>query len=189
MALGLTSCGGVDNPSTIGGQKLSFFYYQNCINPIFDKLLPIVGTSLTNTCSGSGCHDNVAGTGGAFRIVPQLNPVTDYVNPAQPPATIRATNMSKNFYSSQGEADVSTPAQSRLIIKPLVQGVLHGGGQIFPNDQDQNVKLIRYWITHPVPEPQDEFSTGPAVANMFTPPIDFATFNPSTFNPASCNTQ
>ena len=36
--------------------------------------------------------------------------------------------------------------------------VLHGGGQIFPNDQDPNVKLIAYWISHPVPLGQDEFS-------------------------------
>jgi|SRR5882724_314124 len=199
LALGLASCGGgggplnnpptIDNPGTAGGQKLSFFYFENCINPIFDKLLPIAGTSLTNTCSGSGCHDNAAGTGGAFRVVPALNPVTDYVDITQAPAVIRATNMSKNFYSAQGEADIGTPAQSRLMIKPLVQGVLHGGGQIFVNDQDLNVKLIRYWITHPAPQGQDEFSTGAATSNMFTPPINPLTFDPSTFNPSSCNTQ
>jgi hypothetical protein len=44
-AWGLASCGGggnplgnpdtIQNPPTQGGQKLSFIYFQKCINPIF----------------------------------------------------------------------------------------------------------------------------------------------------------
>ena len=37
--------------------------------------------------------------------------------------------------------------------------MLHGGGLIFPSETDPNVKLIKYWITHPAPLGQDEFST------------------------------
>ncbi len=192
--VGLTSCGGsnpldnpatVSNPGSVGGQKLSFLYFETCINPIFDELLPIPGTTRTNTCSGAGCHDNVAGTGGAFRVVPAAQPV-DITLAANTPAVIRATaDMYKNFYSAQGEVDVSTPAQSRLLIKPLVQGVLHGGGLVFSGVSDPHVKLIQYWITHPAPIGQDEFST--ASYSMFTPPFDPQ--NPQSTTAANCNTQ
>ena len=67
--------------------------------------------------------------------------------------------MYKNFYSAQGEVVFGSPTQSRLIAKPRLLGVLHGGGLIFENDQDPNVRLIQYWITHPMPAGQDEFST------------------------------
>ena len=57
-------------------------------------------------------------------------------------------------------------------------GVLHGGGLIFPNENDPNAKLIKYWISHPAPLGQDEFST--AAYTMFTPN------DPVT---GTCNTQ
>jgi len=37
--------------------------------------------------------------------------------------------------------------------------VLHGGGRIFVDDQDPDVKLIQYWMSHPAAQGQDEFST------------------------------
>ena len=70
-------------------------------------------------------------------------------------------------------------AQSRLLAKPLVQGVLHGGGLIF--DERATIrtrKLIKYWISRPVPQGQDEFSD--AADTMFTPA------DPQT---GTCNTQ
>jgi len=94
-------------------------------------------------------------------------PVVDVTNPANTPDVIRAGDMYKNFISAQGQVVISSPDQSRLLNKPLVRGVLHGGGQIFASAQDPNVKLIEYWITNPVPLGQDEFST--ATYNMFTP--------------------
>jgi hypothetical protein len=163
-------CGGgsnpLDNPATVSnpqnstGQKLSFVYYQRCINPIFLALLQINqnGTISTNTCAGSGCHDNTSGTGGAFRVIPTAQEV-DLTNLANTPDVIRTTDMYKNFYSAQGEVVLSSPFESRLLTKPLVLNVLHGGGQIFEFSQDPNVQLIEYWITHPMPSGQDEFST------------------------------
>ena len=94
---------------------------------------------------------------------------------------IRASDMYKNFYSAQGEVVLGAPAQSRLLAKPLLMNVLHGGGQIFANDQDPNVKLIEYWIGNPVPQGQDEFSTT-TYSTMFTP-----AFNPSSPNSSTCN--
>ena len=73
---------------------------------------------------------------------------------------------------------LGSAAQSRLLAKPLLLNVLHGGGQIFPDAQDPNAKLIQYWISHPVPAGQDEFSSAANV--MFTPP------DPTT---GSCNSQ
>jgi hypothetical protein len=86
--------------------------------------------------------------------------------------------MYKNFYSAQGEVVTGSLTQSRLLAKPRLLNVLHGGGLIFPDDQDPNVKLISYWITHPMPAGQDEFST--ASNSMFTPA------DPNT---GTCNTQ
>jgi hypothetical protein len=186
----LTHCGGggdnpvgnpplISNPNETSGQKLSFIYFQNCINPIFVTPLQvnINGVVSTNTCASSGCHDNASGTGGAFRVVGSAAPV-DLANAANTPDVVRASDIYKNFVSSQGSTVIGSAAQSRLLNKPLVQGVLHGGGLIFLNDQDPNVRLLRYWISRPMPEGQDEFS---AAGNaLFTPA------NPTT---GACNTQ
>ncbi len=185
----LTGCGGggnplgnpsnVDNPAAVGGQKLSFAYFQKCINPIFLAQLQINvnGVISTNTCAGSGCHSDATGTGGAFRIVPGAVAL-DVRNPANTPDVIRQSDMYKNFYSAQGEVVFGSPTTSRLVAKPRLMGVLHGGGLIFENDQDPNVRLIQYWITHPMPAGQDEFSA--AGNGLFTPADPIS---------GTCNTQ
>ena len=186
IALALAGCGGgsnpfdnppdVANPASVGGQKLSFEYFQRCINPILlARLAPLQGGTATNTCAN--CHDNVTGTGGALRVVPTAA-LVDLPSLAGTPDAVRATDMYKNFYSAQGSSIVGVPKESRLLTKPLLLNVLHGGGQIFENEQDPNARLIAYWITHPMPQGQDEFS---AAGNaLFTPP-DAAT--------GACNTQ
>jgi hypothetical protein len=180
----LAACGGgnpfdnpptVENPTGSGGRKLSFAYFQKCIDPIF--LATIAGAGGNNTCASSGCHDTVAGTGGALRVVPAAT-LVDLGDPTLTVDAIRATDMYKNFYSSQGVTVVGAPPQSRLFAKPLLLNVLHGGGQIFASQQDPNAQRIAYWITHPMPESQDEFSS--AGNSLFTPP-DAAT--------GACNTQ
>lgn len=189
VSLCLSGCGGgsdafgnpptIVNPEIPGGKTLSFAYFQRCINPIFLALLPIQlgGTTTNNTCAGSGCHDNTSGTGGAFRVVANAQPV-ELTSPDANPAAIRSTDMFKNFYSAQGSVVIGSASQSRLLTKPLLSGVLHGGGLIFLSEDDTNARLIRYWISRPVPQGQDEFSTTSAA--MFTPP------NPET---GACNTQ
>jgi hypothetical protein len=174
----VAGCGGgssnpLDNPQTVanppsaGGQRLSFAYFQKCINPILIAQLPIPNAGgATNTCAGSGCHDTTTGTGGALRVVPGAQPL-DVTDPAVTPAVIRASDMYKNFYSSQGEVVLGSTTQSRLLAKPLLLNVLHGGGLIFASENDANARLIKYWISHPAPMGQDEFST--ATWAMFTP--------------------
>jgi len=179
LAVVLGGCGGgsnpldnppaVDNPPGVGGQKLSYAYFQRCVFPIFLAQLPIHqgNVSSVNTCAASGCHDNINGTGGAFRVV-STAAVVDVNDPANTPDAIRATDMYKNFYSAQAATVLGAPTQSRLLIKPLVQGVLHGGGIVFDSVDDPNAKVIAFWISRPVPAGHDEFST--SANSLFTPP-------------------
>lgn len=186
----LAACGGgasdavgnpptIKNPDVVSGQYLSFAYFQRCINPIFLAQLPVHsgGSTATNTCAGSGCHDTTTGTGGALRVVPGAQAV-DLGDAANTAAAVRLSDMYKNFYSAQGATVIGSSAQSRLLTKPLLMGVLHGGGLIFTSEQDPNAQLIKYWISHPMPVGQDEFST--ASDALFTPP-DAKT--------GTCNTQ
>ncbi len=190
VAAVFAGCGGADsnplgnppillNPPAAGGQKLSFVYFQKCINPIFLAQLQINqgGVKPTNTCASPGCHDNTTGTCGAFRVVSGAMAV-DLADPANTADVIRGTDMYKNFYSAQGSAVIGSPVQSRLLAKPLSLNVLHGGGVVFADPADPNARLIAYWIGRPMPLGQDEFSR--AADTMFTPP------NPTT---GTCNSQ
>ena len=103
--------------------------------------------------------------------------LVDLTSPANTPDVIRQTAMYRNFYSSQGETLIGAPTASRLLNKPLVRTVLHGGGLIFADESDANARIIRYWITRPMPAGQDEFST--AAANLFAP---------ADVNTGPCNT-
>ena len=185
----LAGCGGdgnpldnpptLQNPTTAGGQKLSFAYFQKCIQPVFVAPLQVNqnGAISVNTCAAAGCHDNATGTGGALRLIGSAQRV-DTANPANTPDVIRTTDMYKTFYSAQGEVVFGAPLSSRLLTKPLTLNVLHGGGLIFLSESDPNVMLIRYWISRPMPQGQDEFS--PAANSMFTP---------ADPNVGACNTQ
>jgi len=180
----LVACGGggnnpfdnpalVDNPLSAAGRKLSFAYFQRCINPIFLTQLTVVqnGVRSQNTCAASGCHDDASGTGGALRVRPAATAI-NLADATQTPALIRDSEMYRNFYSAQGETVPGQPLASRLLTKPLLLNVLHGGGLIFETQQDELVKRIAYWINRPMPAGQDEFSS--ASASMFTP-ADVAT--------------
>jgi hypothetical protein len=182
----VAACGGGDNPlgnpptvvNTPGGsgQSLSFVYFQKCVNPVLVAQLSLPAGG-TGSCASAGCHDNANGTGGAFRMQASATFI-DLANAANTPDAVRLTEMYRNFYSAQGSTVIGAPTSSRLVNKPLVQGVLHGGGVIFSNTNDPNLKLLQYWISRPMPAGQDEFSN--AAAAMFTPA------DPTT---GSCNTQ
>jgi hypothetical protein len=189
-AVGLVAgCGGgtnpLDNPALVSnlasasGQRLSFAYFQKCVNPIFVASLQIQlgGTTSNNTCAGAGCHDNISGTGGAFRVVPAAQPV-NLSDPSLTVDAIRASDMYKNFYSAQGEVVVGSVTQSRLLAKPMLLNVLHGGGLVFANETDPNAVLIKHWISHPAPLGQDEFSS-----------VSYSMFTPADPVSGTCNTQ
>lgn len=165
----LASCGGgnplsnpdsVQNPGQTTGQKLSFIYFQKCVNPIYSLQLQVNqnGVTTTNTCASGGCHDTNTGTGGALRLIGSAAPIAvPNPNDASAVAAARASDMYKNFYSSQGATVIGAPGESRLLEKPMLQ-VLHGGGQIFFDANDPNAKRISFWISRPMPQGQDEFS-------------------------------
>lgn len=185
FATAMAGCGGgnplgnppdVTNPPGSSGQSLSFVYFQRCVNPVLIAQLALPGGG-TGSCASSGCHDDRNGTGGAFRMLGSAVTV-DLTNPANTPAVVRASDMYRNFFSAQGSTLIGGPAQSLLLKKPLVLGVLHGGGVVFGSANDPNAKLIEYWISRPMPQGQDEFSS--AAAALFTPP------DPAT---GTCNTQ
>ena len=167
------------NPPATGGQRLSFVYFQRCINPIFLAQLQINqgGVVSTNTCASSGCHDNTTGTGGAFRVVQSAQSV-NLADPANTPDMVRTSDMYKNFYSAQGSSVIGSPTQSRMLTKPLTLNVLHGGGVVFADMNDANARLLAYWIGRPMPQGQDEFSSS---ANTMFTPADSAT--------GTCNSQ
>jgi len=166
LTLGLAACGGGDsanplsNPATVsnplntGGQKLSFAYFQRCVLPVLIANLPALQGLGTNSCASGGCHDTVTGTGGALRLIGGAAAVSL----GSSADVIRASDMYKNFYSSQGAVLVGSPTQSRLVAKPLLL-VQHGGGQVIASISDPNVLPIVYWINHPMPVGQDEFSS------------------------------
>jgi hypothetical protein len=173
----LVACGGggpfdnpplVDNPAQTAGRKLSFAYYQQCVHPILLMQLSVVhnGVRTQNTCASAGCHDDTSGTGGALRLRPAAAPV-DLADAALTPERIRDTDMYRNFYSAQGEAIPGQPLASRLLTKPLLLNVLHGGGLVFDSADDPLVRRIAFWIGRPMPAGQDEFSR--AADSMFTP--------------------
>lgn len=171
VLLGMAGCGGagnpldnpnsIANPAVVAGKKLSFAYFQRCVFPIFGLPLQInqSGVVSTNTCQASGCHDNTNGTGGAFRVIGSAQ-IVDLTNPANTPAVIRATDMYKNFYSAQGEVVFGSTTQSRLLAKPMLINVLHGGGLIFDSAANPNVQVIQFWISNPA-QGGDEFSSDP----------------------------
>lgn len=175
----LASCGGgvgnpldnppaVDNPATIGTGKLSFDFFQRCVNPILDKALQINrnGVVSTSTCSAAGCHDDNNGTGGALRLLPGAAPQS---LPGDP-AALRATAMYRNYYSALGAVIVGDPTASRLLAKPLVINTLHAGGKIFAGVDDLDARQIAYWIQNPLAAGVDEFSTtGPGAAACLVP--------------------
>ncbi len=179
----LAACGGgsnpfdnpssVDNPASISGRKLSFAYYQRCVHPILLQQLPVVqnGVRSLNTCAAAGCHDDVTGTGGALRVRPEATAV-DLANPANTADVIRTAEMYRNFYSAQGETVPGQPLASRLVLKPLLMNMLHGGGLVFESLEDPQLKRIAYWISRPMPAGQDEFS---AASNALFTPADAAT--------------
>jgi predicted small lipoprotein YifL len=94
----LAACGGggpLGNPPTVinppgsSGQSLSFVYFQKCINPVLIAQLALPSGG-TGSCAASGCHDDVNGTGGAFRMLAGAAPV-DLADPARPRCTATST--------------------------------------------------------------------------------------------------
>jgi hypothetical protein len=137
ISLALAACGDdVElEPVAASGSTLCVADFEQCVNPIFDAV--ITGRSGQATCSGSGCHDVGAGSGGAFKIFPDAKP--------------GSPEIMANFFAAKGFANLDTPSQSKLLLEPL-QGVFsisgtHTGGDIFPDTADACYQAIENWAS------------------------------------------
>jgi hypothetical protein len=132
----VAACNEVDNVQQAqNAQTLCISDFEVCVNPIFDATLN--GRVGQVTCSASGCHDQAAGSGGAFKIFANAQP--------------GSTEMLANFFAAKSFANLNDPAQSKLLLEPL-EGVssitgTHTGGDIFPDTADQCYQAIFSWIS------------------------------------------
>jgi hypothetical protein len=147
----LVGCG-VQVPSTpVGnGDTLSCPDFENYV---FSVLTTPIGS---NTCAAGGCHyinyacikspDTCTDprgpggtTGGGFKVDP-----TAVKNVSSP-------YMEKNYIAANGFSDKNSPANSRLLLKPLgLAG--HGGGVIF-SSTDPNYLVMLTWISNRIQGP------------------------------------
>lgn len=144
----LAACDQVEVGEGPLGPALCFDYYQRCINPIFEALLPIDyepdgNIDAVNTCAASNCHRNPGSAGGSLKITPGAA-IIDLVS--EDPV---GTPMYGNFLSAKGNTDVTSPGQSFLLLKPRV-AVLHGGGRVFFSEADSEYQHILYWVSNSV---------------------------------------
>lgn len=153
----LAACGGgaLDNPDDVAnppateGRRLSFAYFQACVQPVL-----ATPQGPNSACAAAGCHDSATGTGGALR----LSATAATEDTAQAPERLRASAMYRNFFSAQGVTVIGNPGASLLLAKPRLANVLHGGGLIF-SAETEATRRIAFWISRPMPDVQDEFSS------------------------------
>ena len=131
-----TACNEVNNaPQAQSGQTLCVADFETCVNPILDA--SINGRLGAVTCSASGCHDQAAGSGGAFKIFANAQPASN--------------EMLANFFAAKAFGNLDSPPQSKLLLEPL-QGIssitgTHTGGDIFPDNSDACYQAIFDWIS------------------------------------------
>ncbi len=152
-----SACNEVKNePQAQIGQSLCLADFEVCVNPIFDATLN--GRLGQVTCAASGCHDQAAGSGGAFKIFANAQPASN--------------EMLANFFAAKSFANLDDPPQSKLLLEPL-QGVTaitgtHTGGDIFPDTADACYQAIADWISLRVDDSASQgcgFCTVAALAN------------------------
>lgn len=148
LAAGLAGCDTVEVVGDEGNaQTLCLADYAQCIDPILHA--PMLGSLGPVTCSASGCHDVAAGSGGSFKIFASPDPASpDYDQ-----------QILANFIAAKAFANLDSPADSKLLLEPLV-GVstisgVHTGGDIFPNTADACYVAMRDWITTRVSRRED----------------------------------
>lgn len=158
LAVCIGGCGGgnpldnpddVANPAATGGRRLSFVYFQACVQPVL-----ATPQAPAAACAAAGCHDSTNGSGGALRLDGSAAPQ----DLAQGADALRRSAMYRNFVSAQGVTVIGNPGASLLLAKPRLANVLHGGGLIF-SAETEATRRIAFWIARPLPDGQDEFSS------------------------------
>jgi len=131
LALMLSGCGSdISSSSVTTGLTLDCAVFQATVNSIFDQNIG------GKTCSASGCHNVVGGTGGAFKIYPN--------------AVAATAQMQANYLAAKGFSNLTSPVNSKLLLEPLTgsQSIVgsHAGGDIF-NTGDPEYVTILNWIS------------------------------------------
>lgn len=141
LGLLLFSCSQVDvsglNPDLFtnagtGGDTSTSALCEGVSSNFSTDVLPI----FTASCGGSGCHME-GETGGGLNLDPD-----DEKNGDGPSGVIGEVK-------SKGEIDAFSPAQSKLLLKPLSiseGGSTHTGGDLFASTNDADYKTIFCWI-------------------------------------------
>jgi hypothetical protein len=133
----LVGCGSdIPTSAVTTGLTLDCQVFQTSVNPIFDA--DIGG----RTCSASGCHTVYGSAGGAFKIYPN--------------AVANTVEMQANYLAAKGFTNLSSPADSKLLLEPLAgsQSIVgsHTGGDIFLAG-DANYLTIYTWIANQIQGP------------------------------------
>jgi len=134
LALLMGGCGSdISSSAVTTGQTLDCQVFQNSttgVNRIFD--LNIGG----KTCSASGCHA-IGGAGGAFKIYAGALPNT--------------VEMQANYLAAKGFSNLSSPADSKLLLEPLAgaQSIVgsHTGGDIFTGTEPEYTTILNWIMT------------------------------------------
>jgi hypothetical protein len=137
----LTGCGVQVPSSPVGnGDTLSCPDFENNVYTVLTT--PIGG----KTCSDVGCHfiNYATGAGGTTGGGFKVDPTT--------PVNAGSTDMVKNYIAAKGFSDLNSPANSRLLLKPL-GAVGHGGGVIFTSTSDINYLIVLAWISNRIQGP------------------------------------
>lgn len=139
LILLVTACGSdVSSSAVTSGLTLSSAFFDANVNSILDKNIG------GKTCSSGLCHgineDGTPSNGGTFKI---------YANPST------AIRRLANFEAAFGAANLNSPSQSKLLLKPLalsLGGINHGGDDVlFTTGPGSDYDVILTWISSPVP--------------------------------------
>jgi len=143
----LAACGTeVSNQTVTSGSTLCRSTFETCIIPIFN--LPMRrNNSVTGDivqCASGGCHEVGTGFGGSFKV---------YAN------ATAATELQANYLVSLAFSNLSSSADSKLLLEPLagtssITGS-HTGGDIFRNTADPCYVAINTWISTVVDDQSD----------------------------------
>jgi len=138
----LAGCGSQVTPtSSTTGLVLDCQTFQSSVFPL------VLNASINGkTCSAGGCHyinyttGSGGTTGGGFKIDP---------NAAQ-----NSPEMQKNYLAASGFADLNSPANSRLLLKPMGDPSVggHGGGTIITAG-DAYYLILYGWLSNQIQGP------------------------------------
>ena len=137
------------------------------------------GTTTTNTCAGSGCHDNANGTGGAFRVVADARPSRPHRSGEHGRRHPRQRHVQELLLGA-GRGGVRLAAQSRLLWPSRwCTACCTAAADLRRTRHDANAQADRVLDQPP----------GAARARTSSARATYSMFTPADPNTGTCNTQ